>query len=350
MTSVLENATFFSTVKSPIPLLVSERCDSLWSPSFRLTMKPSMMQAKKTPKAVFILLAGFLLGLLVSRSSLQQNAVFSDLASSTIGDNDMPVSSSSSKDDGWKTLTVFYGTREQLPKVSTVDEAKFRNSRFFSQVRQDEVVSQLFRGRRGGYFVDLAANDAVRLSNTYALETYFGWDGICIEPNALYWPGLSHRRCHVVGAVVGGDRDEVDFVFGDTKQGVFGGIVGDKFDNKNASEKWQSWREPRLTVKLEEILRRSKAPEVIDYFSLDVEGAEELVLNEAVLRQYRFKVLSLERPKKTVKTLLALSGYTMLKKLSKWGETLWAHESALQELDLAATGLSVPLPQQVQQV
>jgi Methyltransferase FkbM domain len=301
-------------------------------------MKPSMLQARKTPNAAFILLAGFLLGILTSRNSIQPNLPLPN------GDKNEGPAPSAPQDDGWKTLNIFYGSREQLPKVSTLRDRQFRIRKFFSQVGQDKIVSQVFRGKRGGYFVDLAANDAVSLSNSYALETYFGWEGVCIEPNALYWPGLSHRRCHVVGAVAGGDREEVDFAFGDTKQGVYGGIVGSRFDNKNESQKWTGWREPRITVKLEEILRKFKAPEVIDYFSLDVEGAEDLVLNQEVLSQYRFKVMTLERPKKALKGLLAENGYTLLKTLSRWGETLWAHESALEELDLAAAGLTKPSP------
>ena len=40
--------------------------------------------------------------------------------------------------------------------------------------------------KRNGYFIDLAANDAVKLSNTRALERDYGWSRICIEPNPRY--------------------------------------------------------------------------------------------------------------------------------------------------------------------
>lgn len=49
------------------------------------------------------------------------------------------------------------------------------------QYGQDEVVIDILGHKRGGFFLDLAANDAMHLSNTYSLETMFDWGGLCIE-------------------------------------------------------------------------------------------------------------------------------------------------------------------------
>jgi hypothetical protein len=37
-----------------------------------------------------------------------------------------------------------------------------------------------------GFFVDLAAYDAVAYSNSYVLERDYGWSGICVEPQAKH--------------------------------------------------------------------------------------------------------------------------------------------------------------------
>ena len=44
-------------------------------------------------------------------------------------------------------------------------------------------------GAAGGYFIDLAANDWQKDSNTYALEAFDDWNGLCVEPNDVYWSG-----------------------------------------------------------------------------------------------------------------------------------------------------------------
>jgi hypothetical protein len=78
---------------------------------------------------------------------------------------------------------------------------------WYSQARQDELVVALLRNKTNGYFIDLAANDAVQLSNTYALERYYQWQGVCIEPNPMYWYNLTaFRTCVIIGAVVGDQR------------------------------------------------------------------------------------------------------------------------------------------------
>jgi len=156
-------------------------------------------------------------------------------------------------------------------------EQQQQHHQWHGQARQDELVHALLRHPNHGFFVDLAANDAVELSNTYALERYHNWTGVCIEPNPLYWPNLTlwRPRCTLVGAVVGAERlQSVYFRF---EAETHGGIAADGFDN---GKRWQRSSERRYTVTLLEILRQrvaggSGAPIDIDYLSLDVEGALE---------------------------------------------------------------------------
>lgn len=146
---------------------------------------------------------------------------------------------------------------------------------FHSQCGQDWLVHSFFAdSANDNFYVDLAANDAVRISNTYALDRIYNWRGICIEANPQYWYGLAmHRTCRLVGAAVG-DRNglQVPFVF----SGVMGGIVGDSFDNKPAKV-GAAERQNVSTLSLETIFAELEAPRRIQYLSLDVEGAEWLV-------------------------------------------------------------------------
>jgi hypothetical protein len=86
----------------------------------------------------------------------------------------------SKEDKGWKEINVFYGDRSHIAYASMIPQEHFEAHQFFSQYRQVEVVVKLLQGKRNGYFVDLASNDAVRISNTYALETHHDWNGLSL--------------------------------------------------------------------------------------------------------------------------------------------------------------------------
>jgi hypothetical protein len=236
-------------------------------------------------------------------------------------------------DDGWKLIHVFYGNQSHITDASTVPAPYFQANQWFSQYRQDEIVSRLLHEKRNGFFIDLAANDAVRISNTYALETQLDWQGVCLEPNPVYWSSLSYRRCHAAAAVVGSQNmSEVSFKFPNDKAPK-GGIVGKEFDNKDSNGE-ESQR--RFTVKLSDVFRRFNVPRVIDYISLDVEGAEDLVMSAFPFSEYRFNLLTVERPSSTLSDILTLNGYILLKTLKSGTETLWVHKAIQDSLDMSA--------------
>ena len=71
------------------------------------------------------------------------------------------------------------------------------------QELQDCMAYSLLRRKKGGTFIDLAANDWRIFSNSLSLERDHGWTGLCIEPNPVYHPGLlRYRTCDVVSAYV----------------------------------------------------------------------------------------------------------------------------------------------------
>lgn len=220
-------------------------------------------------------------------------------------------------DKGWSSIEVFYGTDQHLEIP-----ARYQNVTWYSQVTQDRVISSLLHNKKNGYFVDLAANDAVHLSNTYGLERNLNWTGLCIEANPQYWKRLAYRQCQVVGAVVGAVRDaELHFNF----KGEYGGIVKRSADNPNV-----------MTVPLLEILQRYNAPEEIDYLSLDVEGAEAMILMQFPFDRYSIKILTIERLSNEGRQFLKTHGYEENVRLGAIGEGLFVHKSAHAALDWAS--------------
>jgi len=228
-------------------------------------------------------------------------------------------------EEGWKSIQVFYGQKDFLTENIP------SNQTWYSQGSQDELIVALFQNKRNGYFIDLAANDAVYLSNTLALERFYGWNGLCVEPNPIYWHNLTFRECQVIGAVVGQNRmEQVYFRF---EAGDHGGIAGEGFNN---GKRWQRSSQLKYTVTLLEILERTHAPIQIDYLSLDVEGAESFIMMNFPLDRYKIKVITAERLKGPIRAYLKQHGYEFIQRLTRWGDSLWVHESIKSSLDMTA--------------
>jgi hypothetical protein len=252
---------------------------------------------------------------------------------SVLVNSDIPIAtaekrafSSREYGSGWHSIEVFYGKTDRFHE----QQMKDHQDGWVAQVKQDIVVSRLFGEKTNGYFIDLAANDAVDISNTFALERKFNWTGLCIEPNPIYWSGLAHRDCQVVGAIVGEIRmEEVQFQF--TGDGHLGGIVGDEYDNKNAKD-----AEVKYVVPLDEVLRRFRAPNMMDYLSLDVEGAESLIMKHFPFHEYSFDVMTVERPNDELKGIFARHGYELVGTISFFDETLWVRTAAKNSLNMAS--------------
>src|SRR6185503_21072130 len=91
-----------------------------------------------------------------------------------------------------------------------------------SMFGQDRFVIDALNGMRNGFFLDSGASDGVKGSNTVVLESEFGWQGICVEPNPTFFESLrQNRRCHCISCCLYDRNGEVEFVEAD----VLGGIL-----------------------------------------------------------------------------------------------------------------------------
>ena len=111
-------------------------------------------------------------------------------------------------------------------------------------------------------------------------------------------------------------------------KGVFGGIVDKEMFNSKKEEK----DEILETVTLVNALSYANAPQVIDYFSLDVEGGEDHVLKYFDFGMYTFLSMSIEHPSKFLHDHISSFGYWFLKqmrhqKYNFFGECIYIHES-----------------------
>lgn len=159
------------------------------------------------------------------------------------------------------------------------------------------------------FFLDIGAHDGVHLSNTFILEKRYNWDGICIEANPDTFLQLKNNRsCKCFNKCIDKKSGTAKFAL----KGVLGGIIANDCDN--ATEKDNNYVVVD-TIRLDELLRQEKAPSVIDYLSIDIEGAEDRALLTFPFKEYVFNCITIERPSVELRNILVQNGYIMIKEI-----------------------------------
>lgn len=159
--------------------------------------------------------------------------------------------------------------------------------KYNSQVGQDELVDKIFRGMKYGYFVEVGAADGIQISDTYALEKYREWDGLCIEAHTTNFEKLkANRKCAVDNSVVGRDGEEVKFTeFLDGDNGLFSSITPNEWWNEHV-DKYARVVRTCSTVSLYTLFKKHHVPTVIHYMSVDVNGTDYEVLKDYFDKEY----------------------------------------------------------------
>ena len=182
---------------------------------------------------------------------------------------------------------------------------------------------------RDGFYVELGANDGV-FSNSYYFEVNKGWKGVLIEPAPnLYLSCVKRRGANNVvfcNACVPFDyneefvrmkycdsmtiSDNLDLDIGDHDKFV---EDGEQFLNEGES----TFVFGAKSATLNSLLKEAEAPALIDFLSLDVEGAEFDVLRGVDFTKYNFRYMVIEcRDIDRINAYLAEFNYSLEKKIT----------------------------------
>jgi len=193
---------------------------------------------------------------------------------------------------------------------------------------QDEWVlsqnDQLTDQPASPYFLDLGAFDGRDCSNTYQLEKH-GWHGVCVEPMPH---DFSMRQCQLVEKVLF-DGSEVQFR---ACPGQLAGVSNESIgNNKWAAHQARCPLQKFQSITATELLSSISAPPVIDYVSLDIEGAELTLLTDWPVAQHCVRLWTIEHNnesprKEQIREWLTGQGCTVTDKLGKKGTPVdfWA--------------------------
>ena len=181
------------------------------------------------------------------------------------------------------------------PHSAMPDYLSYSGHVYYSQSGQEAAVLSLLERKTNGFFIDIAANEPFQNSNTALLERHYGWRGVCIDAAKRSRRRFTetNRTCTFMLALTGDPTSE-------TKSLLFREIVPPP--NASPSTAWMHglssvvsstaaptcWGRHCLTVQeltrrgvklmhrsmtprsLDDILDEAKAPQTIDYMSLDV--------------------------------------------------------------------------------
>ena len=153
----------------------------------------------------------------------------------------------------------------------------------------------------GKIFVEMGANNG-KNSNTDLLESK-GWSGLCIEAGPTNFKKLVMNRpmCTNVNAVV--SDTEATAVFREFPSGYLFGHSGLK--NARSDTQWNSLISAHHATFIDHTIRTTTLStifdehnaKIIDYFSLDVEGAEMSILHNYPFEAHPVRVWSIEHDK-----------------------------------------------------
>ena len=182
-----------------------------------------------------------------------------------------------------------------------------------SQLQQDLILDQqIFRGKTGGFFVEVGALDGFGASNTWFFEKERSWSGLLIEPNPVEFNKRNqHPRPNSIfeNCAISDVEMNINFLSIEGPCNVLSGIM--EFYNTQHLERinkeldmYKSYPEghdlysrketiPMRAVRLQTLFDKHDLKE-IDLISIDVEGAETQVLNSIDFDKMDIKVFLIE--------------------------------------------------------
>lgn len=195
-----------------------------------------------------------------------------------------------------------YYTIQSLLRIPIPIFFKKYFKKYFGKNKLDQQIEK-YLNYKNGFYIELGAHDGVTQSNTFYYEKKKNWNGILIEPTSHIFKkckkNRSERNFFYNCACVSFDyKDEfIKLTYSNLK--TFSDYLS-KEVQKEYLDKPEIYRGEKIfsfsakAKTLNSILDDSKAPKIIDFLSLDTEGAEFEVLNGIDFNKYQFKFMLIE--------------------------------------------------------
>ncbi|XP_052810037.1 uncharacterized protein LOC128238295 [Mya arenaria] len=154
----------------------------------------------------------------------------------------------------------------------------------WSQLGQDIEIDRLLKQKRNGFFIEVGGYDGEYYSNTLFFEMERNWTGLLIEANPYLYANLSqkNRACYTVNCCISADMSNMTFVLADdlTSAAMFMPDASVNEIKRLGTDGGCAHYGEHVIVTCHSLQDLLGAIGVwqIDFFSLDVEGAELHIL------------------------------------------------------------------------
>jgi FkbM family methyltransferase len=188
------------------------------------------------------------------------------------------------------------------------------NKKTKSDLFQDIYVLIKNKFKKNGYFIEFGACDGILASNTYLLEKVFKWKGILCEPGKIWHQDLqTNRKCDIDYSCIYKNSNKL-IDFRQTSTPNLSTINKYSFTDKLSIYRKSGASIYKVrTISLNDLLKKFKAPKIIDYISIDTEGSEYEILKNFNFNKYHVKVITCEHAftsnRKKIFKLLTSKGY-----------------------------------------
>ena len=190
-----------------------------------------------------------------------------------------------------------------------------------SELGQDFFALESSHYINDGFFVDIGASDGFTASNSFILEKFYNWNGICVDPNPVFMQSLyNSRNCIASNLCVYNESGKImPFKFYNNDGGFFGWNLRSGLSahiGEINQEVINLFKEINvLTISLNDLLLLYNAPKQINYISLDTEGSEYEILKEFNFKKYNVTCFTVEYSneieKQNLKNLFNSHNYTI---------------------------------------
>jgi hypothetical protein len=156
-----------------------------------------------------------------------------------------------------------------------------------------DIFAMLVLGQvKGGFFVEFGATDGVTGSNSYILESVFGWEGCLAEPARVWQDQLRGNRKALISSRCVWHQSGLRLSF--REAGGLSTIDAYTTRDRHAEMRRSGCVYDVETISLNDLLESSKAPPCISYMSIDTEGSEYDILSSMDFDRWHVSVLTVE--------------------------------------------------------